>query len=612
MMARTQLLNVEQAMSFVLIAPDIFEAGIADAAQVGSAVRAGNLAAAIPTMELAAAGADEVSAGVAAMFSAHAQAYQAAAAQAATYYEQFVSTLHAAAVSYADTEATIAWTLENTLLGGGATAAPLAAVGSFVAAGFQTVVYGPIHTIGETWINSPFGQTLDPIINAPTDLLFGRGLIGNGVAGTAASPTGGAGGFLFGDGGNGYTPTGAAGAMVGGNGGSAGLIGNGGAGGAGFAGGAGGTGGVGGLLMGNGGMGGAGGAVTTGVGGAGGAGGQALLFGNGGLGGAGGAGGAGGSAGAGGNVGFGGLFIGDGGPTTTATGGNGQSIVIDFVRHGQTDPNALNLIDTAIPGAPLNALGQQQAQTIANVLASQGPFAGIFDSQLLRTQQTAAPLAGMTGMTPQPLAGLNEISAGAFQGLGQIPAGILYLVGPVAWTLGFPLTPMLAPFSADPNGVVFGNSFNSALQTMYATALANPVVAANGHITDVAYSSELAIEVGTLMNVNNPDPLLMLTHPLPNTGVVVVQGNPQSGWTMVSWDGTPVPPANLPTQLFVDVRNLITPPQFAAWDIGAALFTGDPATIVNAVRDGANQVATATVRFPFAVNQSLVNAVVGS
>ena len=601
-------------MSFVLIAPDIFEAGTADAAQVGSAVSAGNLAAAIPTIELAAAGADEVSAGVAAMFSAHAQAYQAAAAQAATYYEQFVSNLHAAAVSYADTEATIASAMENTLLGGGATAAPLAAAGSFVAAGFQTVVYGPVHTVGETWINSPFGQTLDPIINAPTDLLFGRDLIGNGVAGTAASPTGGAGGFLFGDGGSGYTPTGGTGAVVGGNGGSAGLIGNGGAGGAGFAGGSGGTGGVGGLLMGNGGMGGAGGAVTTagGVGGAGGAGGQALLFGNGGFGGAGGAGGAGGSAGAGGAVGFGGLFVGDGGPTTTATGGNGQSIVIDFVRHGQTDPNALNLIDTAIPGAPLNALGQQQAQNIGTVLASQGPFAGIFDSQLLRTQQTAAPLAGLTGMTPQPLAGLNEISAGAFQGLGQIPAGILYLVGPVAWTLGFPLTPMLAPFSADPNGVVFGNSFNSALQTMYATALANPVVAANGHITDVAFSSELAIEVGTLMNVNNPDPLLLFTHPLPNTGVVVVQGNPQSGWTMVSWDGTPVPPANLPTQLFVDVRNLITPPQFAAWDIGAALFTGDPATIVNAVRDGANEVATATVRFPFAVSQSLVNAVVGS
>jgi broad specificity phosphatase PhoE len=525
-----------------------------------------------------------------------------------------VGNLHAAAVSYAATETSIAWGLESALLGGGASAAPLAALGSFVAAGFQTVVYGPVHTVGESWMNSAFGQTLDPIINAPTHLLFGRDLIGNGVAGTAGSPTGGAGGLLFGDGGAGYTPTGGTGA-VGGRGGNAGLIGNGGTGGAGFAGGAGGTGGVGGVLMGNGGTGGSGGAaiIAAGSGGAGGIGGQALLFGNGGLGGAGGAGGAGGTNGVGGATGFGGLFVGDGGTGGAATGGNGPSIQIDFVRHGQTGPNAADLIDTAIPGAQLNALGQQEAHAIANVLAPQGPFAGIFDSQLTRTQQTAKPLLdAFPGMSAQSLAGLNEIDAGIYQGLGQLPAGILYIVGPFAWTLGFPIVPMLAPLSADPNGVVFFQGFHDALQTMYNTALANPVVAANGHITDVSFSSALAIEVGTLMTVNNPDPLLMLTHSLPNTGVVVVQGSPQTGWTMDRWDGIPVPPASLPTQLFVEVRDLITAPQFAAVDIGGALLTGDPATIVNSIRDGVNDVAAATVRFPFAVTQSLVDAVVGT
>ena len=593
-------------MSSVLVALDVFEAHTAGAAQIGSAVTSGNLAAAIPTTQLAAAGADEVSAEIASLFSAHAQTYQAAAAQASTYYEHFVGNLHAAAVSYAATETSIAWGLESTLLGGGAAAAPLAALDSFVAAGFQTVVYSPVHAIGQAWITSAFGQTLDPIINGPTHVLLGRDLIGNGVAGTAGSPNGGAGGLLFGDGGAGYNQTAGTGA-VGGRGGNAGLIGNGGIGGAGGAGGAGGVGGVGGVLMGNGGLGGAGGAFAVGIGGAGGAGGQALLFGDGGHGGAGGSGLA---AGAGGATGYGGLFIGTGGPTTTTT--SGPSIQIDFVRHGQTDPNAMNLIDTAIPGAPLNALGLQQAQHIANVLAPQGPFAGIFDSQLTRTQQTAAPLAGMLGMTPQSLGGLNEIDAGLFQGLGQLPAGILYIVGPLTWTLGLPIVPMLAPLSADPNGVVFFQNFHSAMQTMYSTALANPVVSANGHITDVSFSSALAIETGTLMTVNNPDPLLMLTHSLPNTGVVVLQGSPQTGWTMESWDGVPVPKASLPTQLFVDVRDLITAPQFAVGDITGALFTGDPATIVNSVRDGVNEVVDATVRFPFAVTQTLVDAVTGT
>lgn len=563
-------------MSFVLVGPDMVATAAADVARIGSAVSAGNLAAVIPTTTVAAAAADEVSAAIAALFGAHAQEYQAAAAQAATFHEQFVATLSAAAASYASAEATVAGALV-----------------SAVSDGFQTGVYGPIRTAGQAWITSPFGQVLDPVINAPTQLLLGRDLIGNGTAGTAANLTGGAGGVLFGDGGAGYTPTGGPGAVAGGRGGNAGFIGNGGPGGDGFGGGPGGMGGTGGLLMGNGGIG--------GTGGVGGAGGQALLFGTGGLG------------GPGAPSGRGGLFIGE--PVNVANwlhpgSGNEQSIVIDFVRHGQTTANVAGLMDTAIPGANLTAVGQQQAIDIANVLAPQGPFAGLFDSQLVRTQQTAAPLATILGMTPLVLPGLNEINAGIFEDFPQIsPAGLLYLVGPMAWTFGFPIVPMLNPGSIDFNGVVFGHTFNGAVQTMYDTALANPVPAADGKVTVVSYSSAFTIGVGTMMGVDNPNPLLILTHPLPNTGVIVVEGNPTGGWTMVSWDGIPVAPASLPTELFVDVRNLITAPQIAAFDIGWSLFTGDPATIVNAVRTGIDEVGTAVVQFPIAVATDLIDAV---
>jgi PE family/Histidine phosphatase superfamily (branch 1) len=470
-------------MSFVLVAPDMLETAAADAAQIGSAVRAANLVAAIPTTEVAAAGADEVSAAIAALFGAHAQEYRAAAAQAVTYYEQFVRTLSGAAAKYAGTEATIATSMQgglgavnapthvlrSPLLGSATNAAPRPGPGSSVSNGLQTFVSGPIRTVGEALINSPLGRVLDPTINAPTDVLFGRDLIGNGGAGAG---------------------------QVGG------------------------------------------------------------------------------------------------------TGGNETPIVIDFVRHGQSVANAAGLFDTSVPGAGLTQLGQQQAQAVANALAGQGPFAGIYASQLIRTQETAGPLASLLGMNVQVLPGLNEINAGAFNGLAQVsPAGLLYLVGPVAWTLGFPLVPMLAP-GAHINGVVFDQGFTNALETMYGNALTNPVVGADGKITDVAFSSEFAIEVGTMMNVNNPDPLLMLTHPLPNTGVVVVQGDPQDGWTLVSWNGTPVPAASVPTELFVDVRDLIMPPQFAAHNIWQALLTGDPTTIVNSIRDGVHEVGTATVQFP--------------
>jgi len=456
-------------VSFVLVATDALETAAADAARIGSTVRAGNLAAVIPTTELATAGADEVSAAIAAVFGAHAQEYQAAAAQAATYYEQFVGTLSAAAAAYTSTEATIATSLAGAL---GATNAP-----AQVPQGLQAFVSDPLRTVGEAWVNSPLGQELDPIINAPTDVLFGRDLIGNGVVGTAAPST---------------------------------------------------------------------------------------------------------------------------------------KIVIDFVRHGESIGNASNLIDTAVPGTGLTALGEQQALTVANLLNGQGPFAGIFSSQLLRTQETAAPLAGLLGMSVQPLPGLNEINAGILNGFPEVPLGVLYLPGPLAWTLGLPLVPMLAPGSGLFSGLAFDQGFTNALQTMYAGALAHPVLAANGQITDVAYSSEFAIEVGTLMSVKNPDLLLMLTHPLTNTGIVVVQGDPRDGWNLVSWDGVPVPPASLPTELFVDVRDLVMAPQLAAYNGWEALLTGNPTTIVNSIATGVDQVGTATAHFPVAVTQDVVDALGGS
>jgi broad specificity phosphatase PhoE len=559
-------------MSYVTTAPGLLTTAATDLAQIGEALRAGNLGAVFPTTELAAAAADEVSAAVAALFGTHGSQYQAAAVEAASYYEQFVQNVGVAAASYSGAEA--------------AAAAALDGLDSAVANGFQNLVYGPIHLAGDAWIASPLGQALDPILNTPTTLLFGRGLIGHGAAGTAAHPTGGAGGFLFGDGGAGYSPT--AGVTPGGTGGNAGLIGNGGAGGAGFGGAIGGTGGVGGWLMGNGGLG--------GVGGTGGSGGQALFFGNG------------GAAAGGGFAGRGGLFVGVPGAGVLPTAGPGTLIQIDFVRHAQSIANAQGWIDTAVPGVALTALGQQQAQAIANVLAPPNNYAGIFASELLRTQQTASYLTA----NPQILAGLNEINAGIFEGLPQIsPAGILYLIGPVAWTLGFPLVPMLAPGSTNVNGIVFNNAFSQSVQTMYNTAMGNPVVSpVTGHITEAAYSSAFTIEVGTLMNVNNPNPLLLLTHQLNNTSVVVVQGDPKGGWNLVSWDGVPVGPANLPTKLFVDFRNLIVPPQVAAWNAFAGLLSGDPTTFAIAVRDGLEGVGTATANFPLAVAEDFIDSLV--
>lgn len=99
----------------------------------------------------------------------------------------------------------------------------------------------PVHPVArQNWINSEFGQGLARLLNA----LTGSHMIGNGAAGTTDHPDGGAGGWLFGDGGAGWNSTAAG--VTGGAGGAAGMIGNGGAGGSGGTGAAGGAGGAGG------------------------------------------------------------------------------------------------------------------------------------------------------------------------------------------------------------------------------------------------------------------------------------------------------------------------------------------------------------------------------
>ena len=80
-------------------------AGAADLATIDSSLSAAHTAAAAPTVALVPAGADEVSASIAHLFSQHAGDYQAVARQAAAFHEQFTQNLNASARSYASTEA---------------------------------------------------------------------------------------------------------------------------------------------------------------------------------------------------------------------------------------------------------------------------------------------------------------------------------------------------------------------------------------------------------------------------------------------------------------------------------------------------------------------------
>ncbi|AMC57743.1 PE-PGRS family protein PE_PGRS4 [Mycobacterium tuberculosis variant microti] len=92
-------------MSFVIAAPEVIAAAATDLASLESSIAAANAAAAANTTALLAAGADEVSTAVAALFGAHGQAYQALSAQAQAFHAQFTQALTSGGGAYAAAEA---------------------------------------------------------------------------------------------------------------------------------------------------------------------------------------------------------------------------------------------------------------------------------------------------------------------------------------------------------------------------------------------------------------------------------------------------------------------------------------------------------------------------
>jgi hypothetical protein len=120
-------------MSYVIADPEMMTSAAADLATIGSNVSAAHMAAAAPTVSLVPAAADEVSAGVAHLFSAHAANYHALAAQAAAFNDQFVQHLTAGAFSYANIEAAIAAFLQG-----------LQAWGAFVKGDVSSFVSDPL------------------------------------------------------------------------------------------------------------------------------------------------------------------------------------------------------------------------------------------------------------------------------------------------------------------------------------------------------------------------------------------------------------------------------------------------------------------------------------
>lgn len=276
------------------------------------------------------------------------------------------------------------------------------------------------------------------------------------------------------------------------------------------------------------------------------------------------------------------------------------SMTVTFVRHGESQANAAHIIETDIPGRGLTERGHAEAAAVAEILARNGHDKA-YSSPLLRTLETARHFADDDSEITR-LEGMREIPGGWFEG-ARDDSGLerlLYGLPGIAWALGLRFIPVLG----SEDGNAFDARVNAALRQIHADYLAgetqNPVVFGHGG----------TIMFWTMMNVDNPDLLLMLTHTLGNTETVVIEGSPDEGWTLVSWAGVEVSRTpSLPTTLFVRTRDLLVAPQTALYNLGQALRTGDVVTVVEALRDGILDVVTTAVRYVPNVVRDIVDSV---
>jgi len=189
-----------------------------------------------------------------------------------------------------------------------------------------------------------------------------------------------------------------------------------------------------------------------------------------------------------------------------------------LVRHGQTSSNVGLLLDTAAPGADLNQTGREQAQELVERLAAESVEA-IYASNLVRTQQTAAPLAAARNLGVGVLDGLREVSAGDAE-MGSDATG--YITTLLKWQAG------------DLTARIPGGEDALEFFVRYDAAIAR--IAAAGHRTAAVFSHGAALRVWAAARVPGFAEALGNGH-LANTGVIIAEGDSNRGWSFAEVTG---------------------------------------------------------------------------
>lgn len=200
-----------------------------------------------------------------------------------------------------------------------------------------------------------------------------------------------------------------------------------------------------------------------------------------------------------------------------------------LIRHGQTPGNVLGQLDTAHPGPGLTELGKRQAAALARVLANEH-IDQLYASTLIRTQLTARPLATVRGLGIEVLEGLREIEAGSLEKLTDHESHLRYLGTVFAWTAG----ELDRRMPAGPSGHDFFERYDASIARIAAAAAHS----ATGTVAVVSHGAAIRVWAG--LRAGNVEPGFAAKHVLANTGIVALDGDPDAGWRLIHWDGSPV------------------------------------------------------------------------
>jgi broad specificity phosphatase PhoE len=201
-----------------------------------------------------------------------------------------------------------------------------------------------------------------------------------------------------------------------------------------------------------------------------------------------------------------------------------------LIRHGQTPGNVLGQLDTAHPGPGLTELGERQAEAMARSLANE-QISALYASTLVRTQITAAPLSRLQNVEIDVLEGLHEIEAGALEKLTDHESHKRYMGTVFAWAAG----DLDRRMPAGPDGHEFFERYDADIARIAERASRDGDSAVAAVVSHGA-----AIRTWTGLRAADADADFVARHILANTGIVAVEGDPDAGWKLIHWDGSPI------------------------------------------------------------------------